>query len=330
MKFLAYNVREDERIYIQNWSNKNNVIVDMTEEAITPETADLAKGYNGICALQTSEYKSDMFKKIANSGIQSFAVRSVGFDSVDIEGAKKNKVKVTNVPGYSPSAIAEFSVGKALELIRRVPYFEQRMEEQDFRWNGYISKELKHMTIGVIGTGRIGHSAATIYQGFGSKILAYDVYRNPELEKIVTYVDSIEDIFKEADLITLHAPALESNYHMIDKKAVDLMKQGVYLVNTARGSLIETEALLAGLNSGKIAGAALDTYEGEAEYFSHSWVNKQIKDPILTELLSRKDIIVTPHIAFYTEQAVENMVDISLDSLKELVETGSSKNEIYS
>lgn len=329
MKFLAYNVREDERGYIQNWAKVNQVTVDMTEEPITPATADLAKGYDGICALQTSAYQAEMFEKVAGFGIHSFAIRSVGFDSVDIEGAKANKVKVTNVPGYSPSAIAEFSVGKALQLIRRVPYFEERMEEQDFRWSGFISKELKHMTVGVIGTGRIGQSAINIYQGFGSKILAYDVYRNPELEKSVTYVDSVDTIFKEADLITLHAPAFESNYHMINQEAIASMKEGVYIVNTARGSLIDTEALIKGLNTGKIAGAALDTFEGEAAYFSQNWAGKQIEDPILTELLARQDVILTPHIAFYTEQAVENMVDISLDSLKELVESGSSKNEIY-
>ncbi|MDT1957053.1 D-2-hydroxyacid dehydrogenase [Carnobacterium divergens] len=329
MKLIAYNVREDERKYIEKWAKRNKIEVAMTEARITAETAFLAKGYDGICALQTSAYEAEMFQSIAQLGIHSFAIRSVGYDSVDIEAAKKNNVKVTNVPGYSPSAIAEFSVSQALQLIRRVPAFNQRMEEQDFRWSGLISKELKHMTVGVIGTGRIGQSAIDIYQGFGSKILAYDVYQNPDLKDRVTYVEEIAELFQQSDLITLHAPALESNFHMINEAAIKQMKQGVYLVNTARGSLVDTDALLSGLNSGKVAGAALDTYENETAYFSHDWRGKTIEDTRLQELLDRSDVLLTPHIAFYTEKAVENMVDISLDSVKELVEIGKSRNEIY-
>lgn len=329
MKFMAYNVRDDETDFVKNWAAENQIEVTITKERLNAQTADLAKESDGICALQTDPYDAEVFEKMASFGIRCLAIRSVGFESVDIEAAKVNQIKVTNVPGYSPSAIAEFSVGQALQLIRRTPYFNKRIANQDFRWDKYISKELKHMTVGVIGTGRIGQSAISIYKGFGSKILAYDLYPNQALKDSVTYVDSVSELVKAADLITLHAPLTSDNYHVIDKDAIDLMKEGVYIVNTARGGLVDTKALINGLNSGKIAGAALDTYENESAYFAHDWQSKDLGDPILEELLSREDVLVTPHIAFYTETAVQNMVDISLNSLKELVTEGNSQNEIY-
>lgn len=329
MKILAYNVRADEEKYVKAWAAKNQVTVDVNQKDLTPETVEDAQDYDGVCALQTSPYDPEVYTKLISYGIPQLAIRSVGFDGIDVPKAKATGLKVTNVPGYSPSAIAEFSVQQALQMIRETPAFTKNVQAQDFRWNGLISKELKHMTVGVIGTGRIGKSAIDIYRGFGSKIVAYDLYPNEDLKPYVAYVDDLSELYAAADLITLHAPATAENHHLINKESIAQMKDGVYIVNTARGGLIETADLIAGLDSGKIAGAALDTYENETDYFGKDWSDKQIPDVILQELLHRDDVIVTPHIAFYTEMAVNNMVDISLDSVKEVLENGSSRNEIY-
>ncbi|MGY3778717.1 D-2-hydroxyacid dehydrogenase [Isobaculum melis] len=329
MKILAYNVRADEAEYVKAWAAKNQVTVDMNQKDLTPETVKDAQDYDGVCALQTSEYDPEVYTALMAYGIPQLAIRSAGFDGIDVAKAKATGLKVTNVPAYSSSAIAEFSVQQALQLIRETPAFAKNVQAQDFRWNGFISKELNQLTVGVIGTGRIGKSAIDIYRGFGSKIVAYDLYPNEALKPYVTYVDNLSELYAVADIITLHAPATAENHHLICQDSIAQMKNGVYIVNTARGSLIQTADLIAGLDNGKIAGAALDTYENEADYFGKDWSGKKITDPILQELLHRDDVIVTPHVAFYTETAVNNMVDISLDSVKEVLETGSSRNEIY-
>ena len=179
------------------------------------------------------------------------------------------------------------------------------------------------MTVGVMGTGRIGRAAIQIYKGFGAKVIAYDPFHNPELEKEGIYVEK-EDLLKKADVITLHMPATDDDYHFINEKTISMMKDGAYIVNTARGSLIDTSALVEALRSGKLAGAALDTYENEASIFNHDLEGQEIEDETFKELIKLDNVVVSPHIAFYTNVAVENMVKISLNSAKEVIETGTS------
>ena len=230
---------------------------------------------------------------------------------------------MTNVPAYSPSAIAEFSVTQLLQLLRNQNLFRKRMAKQDYRWAPFVGKELGKMTVGVMGTGRIGRAAIQIYKGFGAKVIAYDPFHNPELEKEGIYVEK-EDLLKKADVITLHMPATDDDYHFINEKTISMMKDGAYIVNTARGALIDTSALIEALRSGKLAGAALDTYENEASIFNHDLEGQEIEDETFKELIKLDNVVVSPHIAFYTNVAVENMVKISLDSAKEVIETGTS------
>lgn len=328
MKIIAYGIRDDEEPYLDEWVEKNNVEVTAISELLDSTTIDQAEGFDGIVAYQQKPYTSDLFEKMNKFGIHSFSLRNVGVDNVPAEAVIQNKIKISNVPAYSPSAIAELSVTQLLALLRKIPEFEYKMNHGDFRWEPDIGLELNQMTIGVIGTGRIGRAAIDIFQGFGAKIVAYDVFRNPELEKAGLYVDTLEELYQKVDVVTLHVPALKDNYHMLDEKAFNQMKDGVFILNYARGTLIDTQALLNALDSGKVAGAALDTYENEVGIFDVDHKDQPIQDPVFNNLFARRNVMITPHSAFYTRPAVKNMVQIALDNNKALIEKGSSANEV--
>lgn len=324
MKMIAFSVRDDEQPFFKEWSAQNNITVDLLKEPLTATNLDKMTGYDAVLGLQTGDYPSELFTKAHELGIKVFSVRNVGVDNLNLQSAKENQVVITNVPAYSPTAIAEFSVTLLLQLLRKTETFRKRSLAQDFRWEGNIGKEIHDMTVGVIGTGRIGKAAIAIYRGFGAKIVAYDPYPDPTLAAEGIYVDSREELYQQADVVTLHMPASLKDKHMLDAAAMNEMKDGVYIINTARGLLIDTAALIAGLKSGKIAGAGLDTYENESALFNHDLAGQELTDPLFNELRSLENVIITPHVAFYTDTAVKNMVHISLESAKSVIETGTA------
>ncbi|KRL01306.1 D-2-hydroxyacid dehydrogenase [Liquorilactobacillus capillatus] len=328
MKFIAFNVREDELPYFKAWEKENGIQVDTVHEALTTDSLDQLAGYDGVLGLQTGTYPQKMFNKLKENNIKVFSIRNVGVDNLDLEEAKQNEIKVTNVPAYSPNAIAEFSVTQLMQLLRNTTVFRRKVVEHDFRWAPFVGKELRSLTVGVIGTGRIGRAAINIYRGFGAKVIAYDVYPNPALDREGIYVSSYDELFAQADVITMHMPATPADHHLINAASIAKMKKGVYIINTARGSLINTADLITAVKNGQVAGAALDTYENESTLFNHDWRNKEIKDETFNELLQLDNVLVTPHVAFYTEIAVQNMVYIALNSAKAVCETGTAETLI--
>lgn len=324
MKFIAFNVREDEEKYFAQWEKETGNEVLRLPEMLDMASVEKTKGFDGVLALQTGTYPSEMFAEFKKFGVKVFSIRNVGVDNVDLDAAKENGIVVTNVPAYSPNAIAEFSVTQLMQLLRNTTIFRNKVAKQDFRWAPYVGRELRSLTVGVVGTGRIGRAAINIYRGFGAKVIAYDLYPNPELKEQGIYVDSYDELFSQADVITLHMPATPNDHHLVNSEILNKMKDGSYIINTARGALVDTKALISALKSGKLAGAALDTYENESDIFNHDLSGKKIDDPIFKELLALDNVLVTPHIAFYTETAVENMVLISLNSAKSVCEDGTA------
>lgn len=328
MKLIAFGMRKDEVGFGNQWSDDNQVDVKITQDLLTNETIQQADGFDGIIALQTIPYNEALFSKMKEMNIKILSVRNVGVDNIDLVAAKKYGVMVTNVPAYSPNAIAEFSVTQLMQLLRKTPEFNLKIKNQDYRWAPNISRELRSLAVGVIGTGRIGRVAMDIYKGFGAKVIAYDVYPNAELKKSGIYVDTLDELFEQADVITLHTPATKDNEHMLNRSSFAKMKRGVLIVNTARGTLINTEDLIDALKSGQVGGAALDTYEFENPIFNHDLTNSSIEDPLFNELLDMVNVILTPHIAFYTETAVKNMVEIALNSAYQFLTTGVVETEV--
>lgn len=329
MKILMFGTREDEKEAALAWAQKENVEVTFNEGPLTMETVDLLDGYDAVTTSQTAQFDDTLYEILANIGIKQIAQRSAGYDMFDLDLASQHGLIISNVPSYSPNAIAEYAVTAAMNIIRNTEKIQRKVRAHDFTWNKtIISKEMRSMTVAIIGTGRIGSITGRILNGFGAKVIGYDLYPNEDAKAFLTYTDTLEEAVRQADLISIHMPLTKDNTYMFNADLFAKMKDGVYFVNTARGGIVDTKALLDALNSGKVAAAALDTYENEAPYFPKDFRDKEIEDKVLLELIAREDVQVSQHIAFYTETAVMNLVEGGLNSAKEAVETGSCENRV--
>lgn len=329
MKIFAYGIREDEEPSLRKWEEANpNIEVGFTKYTLTADSARLAEGSDGVVTLQTSPYTREALEVLNKLGIKYISIRNVGFDNFNFKDLNDLGFTLTNVPVYSPNAIAEHTVLLMGRLLRRVPEFDEKFDNGDFTWAPTIGKEYREQTVGVVGTGHIGRVVIKILQGFGAKVVAYDVYHNDDIEKQGLYVDSLEELYKQSDIITLHVPLFDSNKYTINDKAISQMKDGVYIINCARGELIDTDALIKGLDSGKVAGAGLDVLDNENSVFGKVWSSiDNIPNEKIKNLAKRTNVIITPHSAFYTETAIHNMITTSFDSNKALIE-GLKPNNI--
>lgn len=311
MRILAYSHRRDETQYFEEFSKKYNVEVVLCNEEPSLETAPLAKGFDCISII-TTNINSELVGKFHELGVKFISTRTIGYDHIDLKKAKELGVRVGNVT-YSPNSVADYTIMLILMAVRKVKLIMERSNVQDFSLRGIQGKELPNLTIGVVGTGKIGRTVIKHLSGFGCKILAHDIYENDEVKSNAEYVD-LENLFKYSDIITLHMPATDDNYHIINKKAIKLMKDGVFIINTARGSLINTNDLIHGIESKKIGGAALDVIEQESNIYYSDLKGETLKNRNLAILKSFPNVIITPHAAFYTDQAVSDMIENSIKS----------------
>ncbi|EHO52301.1 D-2-hydroxyacid dehydrogenase [Lentilactobacillus kisonensis] len=320
MKFIAYNVRDDEIPFIEKWGKDNQIDVQYTTTTLTPETLEEAQGCDGISGLQTIPYSRDLFEAFNKFGIKYLALRNVGTDNVDLQAAKDNDVTITNVPAYSPESIAEFAVTMALYLTRKVGYMQQQLrQKQQFHFSpDFMGRLISEQTVGIVGTGRIGRHAIQLFKGLGAKVIAYDKYpiKNSKLD--FQYTTSLADLITQSDIISLHMPATDDNYHQFNHETFELMKDTAILINTARGSIVDTDDLIYALQSGEIAGAGIDTVENESADLQDSRSSKQVTDADVIKLSMMPNVLITPHSAFHTTKSVMNMVTISLNNLKAL------------
>ncbi|MCM0582588.1 D-2-hydroxyacid dehydrogenase [Weissella diestrammenae] len=315
-KILAYGVREDEQSAMQRWASQHpEVQVDTTDVLLTPENATLAQGYDVVNILQAGiPVGESTLGQLDQMGIHTLTLRNVGTDDLDFDVLKKYQFNVSNVPRYSPNAIAEHAMIQMARLFRHFKQMDLKVYRHNLKWAPTIGREVRKQTIGIIGTGNIGRVAIQIAQGFGAKVIAYDKYRNAEIEAQGLYVDSLDELYAQADGISLHVPGLPENHHMIDAKAIAKMKDQVVIVNAGRGNLVDTDAIIAGLDAGKIDGFGMDTYEDEGGLFNVDWEGKDFPDTRVADLITRDNVIVSPHTAFYTWTATEEMVEQSLDA----------------
>ncbi|KAG8906897.1 hypothetical protein FRB99_005779 [Tulasnella sp. 403] len=292
------------------------------ESRLSSSTASLAKGNDAVCIFVNDRADGDTLARLKESGVNLLALRATGADNVDLKKAKEIGIKVVSVPSYSPDAVAEFATGMMLTVVRKYHKSYNRVREGNFLLEGLLGFNLKERTIGVIGTGAIGLRVANILaHGFGAKVLAYDPQINDALDKDdkITYVP-LERLFAESDIITLHSPLLPATKHMVNGQAIDRMKKGVILINTSRGGLIDTKALIQGLKSRKVGAVGLDVYEGEGAYFFEDRSESVIEDDQLARLLSFSNVFVSGHQAFLTKEAsaleaiakttIANVVDV--------------------
>ena len=328
MKIIAYSARQDELPYFERFAKEFGIEYATTTKELTGETAKLARGFDAISTYTSNGKINEAWGVLEELGVKYATVRTAGYDGIDLEVVKNHGIKLSNVPQYSPSAIAEFAVTLTLAVLRKLPLALRRSRVQDFSVEGLLGRELNQMTVGIIGTGRIGLTTAKVFNAFGANVIGYDVYKNDKANEVLTYKDDLNDLFAEADIISLHVPLTAENKHLINRESLSKMKDGVIIINTARGGHIDGQALRDALVEGKVAAAGLDVYEYEEGLLKKDLSSEIIQDQVYRDLAGLPNVIMTPHVAFNTDVAVRNMVKMSTENLIHFVSAGTNDNEL--
>ena len=321
-KIAFFDTKPYDRTYFDKYGK--NYEITYFEEKLNHHTAKITEGFAGVCAFVNSNINKMAIERMHERGVQILAMRCAGFSNVDIAAAA-GKLAVVRVPAYSPHAVAEHALALLLALNRRIYRAYIRTRDFNFNINGLTGIDLYGKTAGIIGTGKIGRTFIDLCRGLGMKVIAYDPY--PAEGSGIEYVP-LDTLFRESDVISLHCPLTESSYHIIDREALGKMKDSAFLLNTSRGALVDSEALLEVLTAGKLRGAALDVYEEEANLFYEDMSDKIIKDDTLALLVSRPNVLITSHQAFLTEEALDNIASVTIQNFDEFFAGKPLTNEI--
>ena len=320
VKILFYDMKDYDIDFFNSYADKYNFEMKFLKLKLTKETAYLAKGYDVVSAFTNDTIDSETVEILAQNKIKLLAMRCAGFNNVDLKSIK-NRFQVVRVPAYSPYAIAEYTVGMILAVNRKIHKAYVRTREGNFSIKGFMGFDMYRKTVGIIGAGKIAQILIKILKGFGTRIIAYDPYPNYDVAKKLgfEFVD-LDTLYRESDIISLNCPLTKDTKYMINRESMKKMKDGVVLVNTGRGMLIDSVDLVEALKDKKIGAAALDVYEEEEEYFFEDRSNQVIEDDILGRLLSFHNVLITSHQAFFTKEAVEAITKTTLDNIKEFAE----------
>ena len=329
MKIAFFDSHAHERPVFQRESASFSHELVHLDVRLGEQTAVLARGFSVVCAFVNDQMGADVLQILAAGGTRLIALRCAGFNQVDLDAAARLGIRVVRVPEYSPHAVAEHAVALILSLDRQIPRAHARVREGNFSLDGLVGFDLFGKTVGVIGTGRIGGVFARILRGFGCRVLAHDPVQDPGLAGLdgVRYVD-LPELFRESRIISLHCPLNPSTHHLIDDRAISLMQPGVMLINTGRGALIDTRALIQGLKSGKIGSAGLDVYEEEEGIFFEDLSGQVLQDDILARLLTFPNVILTSHQAFLTQEALSNIASTTLRNISDFEAGRELVNEV--
>lgn len=298
-------------------NEKYNYDIRYYKGHLNPNNVVLTQDADAVCIFVNDTADAAVIDAMVDNGVKLLALRCAGFNNVDLKAAK-GKLPVVRVPAYSPYAVAEYSLALMLSLNRKIHRAYWRTRDGNFSLNGLMGFDMHGKTIGIIGTGKIARILIRLLKGFGMRILAYDLYPDMKFagEEGISYV-SLDELYRESDIISLHCPLTDQTKYMIDKDSIDKMKEGVMIINTGRGQLINTNDLIEGLKEKKIAAAGLDVYEEEGEYFYEDKSDKIIDDDVLARLLSFNNVIVTSHQAFFTKEALHNIAETTLQNIED-------------
>lgn len=310
MKMVAYSCSSEEEELFKKYEIQYGISLIITKQHISEETAELSLGCNCISINHSVKVTAPLLDTLYSKGVRYISTRTIGYDHINIEYANKIGIYIGNIR-YSPNSVADYTIMFILMATRQAKLLLKHTDVQDYSLPEKPGREIQDLTIGVIGTGCIGSTVISHLQGFGCKVLAHDLYENQQVSKHAKYV-ALDTLLQESDVITLHLPATKDNYHMIDRKAIAKMKKHTVLINTGRGSLVNTAALIEAIENEKLAGAALDVLENEMGLFYADHKDKPLRNRELALLNSFPNVIITSHMAFYTEQAVRDMVNNSI------------------
>ena len=291
-------------------------------------TAEMCKQFDAVCVFVNDDLSAPVLQKLKDQGVRYIALRCAGFNNVDLLAAKALQLPVVRVPAYSPEAVAEHTIALILTLNRKTHRAFNRVRERNFALNGLLGFNLHGKAVGLVGTGQIGLATAKILKGFGCQLLAHDPYPNEEFLALDGRYVSLETLYQQSDIISLHCPLTDESHHLIDQHAIEAMKPGVMLINTSRGGLVDTPALITGLKSRKISALGLDVYEQESQLFFHDHSGEIIDDELFERLLTFPNVMITGHQGFFTEEALSQISSTTLNNLEQLAKGESCANEL--
>jgi len=315
MKTAIYSTHKFEQAYLMNASNGKHEFI-LLEESLSENTVNLAQDCQAICIFVGDKANAKVLNKLQDIGIKYIALRSAGYNHVDVAEAKKLGIKLARVPEYSPYAVAEHAVAMMLALNRKIVHAHNRINELNFSLDGLVGFDMHQKKAGIIGTGKIGRQVAKILYGFGCTLLAHDTIQNEALKKHtgIEYLD-LKTLCKQADIISLHLPLNDTSEHIIDQDSISDMKKGVMLINTSRGGLVNTADVVDALKSGKIGYFGMDVYEEEEGLFFQDRSDDILQDDVIARLMTFKNVLITSHQAFLTDTALQNIADTTIHNL---------------
>ncbi|WP_411845123.1 2-hydroxyacid dehydrogenase [Roseibacillus persicicus] len=317
MKVAFYDAKAYDREAFEKAVEGTELELVFYDFRLSEETASTASGASAVCAFVNDQLDRPCLKALVGQGVKMLAMRCAGFNNLDLDSAKELGLSVVRVPAYSPHAVAEHTLALLMTLNRKVHRSYNRVREQNFSLNGLVGFDLNEKTVGILGTGKIGRVTAGIFQGFNCKVIAHDAYPNQQWadDTGVRYT-TLQDLLTHSDIVSLHLPLTDDTYHILDADTIPRMKQGVYLVNTSRGKLIESEALIQTLKSGHLGGVALDVYEEEEGIFFEDKSGTILQDDKLARLMTFPNVLITAHQAFLTREALAEIARVTLANVE--------------
>ncbi len=315
MKVTVFSTKPYDEKFLRAANRQTKHELVFIENRLKPETAILARGSQAVCAFVNDELDELTLQNLAEGGTRFIAMRCAGFNNIDLPAAKAAGITIARVPAYSPNGVAEHAVAMLLCLNRHIHKAYNRVREGNFSLNGLMGVEIHGKTIGVVGTGIIGGIFARIMTGFGCEVLAYDIAEDPACVAAGVRYVSLDELFEKSHAISLHCPLMPATYHVIDADSLAKMRDGVFIVNTSRGALIDTEAAISAIKSGRIGGLALDVYEEESDLFFEDLSFGIIQDDVFMRLTTFPNVLVTGHQAFFTREALENIAGTTMANL---------------
>lgn len=327
-KIAFFDTKPYDRVSFDSHADRDRYDITYFEARLTERSAPLTKGYDVVCAFVNDELTREVIDILIENGVKLIAMRCAGYNNVDICYAH-GKIPVVRVPAYSPHAVAEHALALMMTLNRKTHRAYYRTRDNNFSINGLVGVDLFGKTVGVIGAGKIGRIMIDILCGLGMNILVYDMWKDEEYarEKGFRYAE-LNEIYAEADVLTLHCPLTKDSHHLINKESIEKMKEGVMIINTSRGPLIDTTALIDGLKSHKIGAAGLDVYEEEADYFFEDFSSLLVADDVLARLLTFNNVLVTSHQAFLTQEALANISGTTYENIRQVLAKEDIVNEV--
>ncbi|QDP00151.1 2-hydroxyacid dehydrogenase [Thalassotalea sp. PS06] len=318
-KVAVFSSKKYDQQFLEQFNQGGQLDLHFFESRLSRQTVELAQGFQAVCVFVNDVVDHHVLEQLHTFGVNVVALRCAGFNNLDLKAARQFNIKICRVPEYSPEAVAEHTVGILLTLSRKFHKAYWRVRENNFALDGLMGFNLHGKTIGVIGTGKIGLATIKILLGFGCQVHCYDPYPNPDLQTLGAKYVTLDDLFSQSDIISLHCPLTPDTKHIIDSEALAKMKTGVVIINTSRGGLVDSNAIIGGLKSRKIGFLGLDVYELESELFFEDLSDDIVQDDIFTRLLTFPNVFITGHQGFFTEEALITIAQTTLDNIETLL-----------